>query len=47
MDRGLWGWTRHPNYFGDACVWWGLWLVGGARVRLAARAADRPGARWR
>ena len=29
MDRGLWGWTRHPNYFGDACVWWGLWLVGG------------------
>jgi len=29
MDQGLWGWTRHPNYFGDACVWWGLWLVGG------------------
>jgi steroid 5-alpha reductase family enzyme len=28
MDRGLWGWTRHPNYFGDACVWWGLWVVG-------------------
>ncbi|MGH3552277.1 MAG: DUF1295 domain-containing protein [Mycobacterium sp.] len=27
MDRGLWGWTRHPNYFGDACVWWGLWLI--------------------
>jgi len=27
MDRGLWGWTRHPNYFGDACVWWGLWLA--------------------
>src|ERR1700758_293524 len=27
MDRGLWAWTRHPNYFGDACVWWGLWLV--------------------
>jgi steroid 5-alpha reductase family enzyme len=30
MDRGLWGWTRHPNYFGDALVWWGIWLVGGA-----------------
>jgi steroid 5-alpha reductase family enzyme len=30
MDRGLWGWTRHPNYFGDACLWWGIWLVGGA-----------------
>ena len=29
MDRGLWGWTRHPNYFGDASVWWGIWLVGG------------------
>lgn len=27
MDRGLWRLTRHPNYFGDACVWWGLWLV--------------------
>lgn len=29
LDTGLWGWTRHPNYFGDAVVWWGLWLVGG------------------
>ncbi|MEU0395219.1 DUF1295 domain-containing protein [Streptomyces sp. NPDC006208] len=27
MDRGLWGWTRHPNYFGDFCVWWGLFMV--------------------
>jgi steroid 5-alpha reductase family enzyme len=27
MDRGLWRYTRHPNYFGDACLWWGLWLV--------------------
>lgn len=27
MRRGLWSWTRHPNYFGDACVWWGLYLV--------------------
>ena len=29
LDTGLWAWTRHPNYFGDATVWWGLWLVGG------------------
>jgi steroid 5-alpha reductase family enzyme len=29
MDQGLWGWTRHPNYFGDFCVWWGIWIVGG------------------
>ena len=27
MDRGLWHYTRHPNYFGDACVWWGLYLI--------------------
>ena len=27
MDSGLWRYTRHPNYFGDACVWWGLYLV--------------------
>jgi steroid 5-alpha reductase family enzyme len=27
MDSGLWRYTRHPNYFGDACVWWGLFLV--------------------
>ncbi|WP_329274994.1 DUF1295 domain-containing protein [Streptomyces sp. NBC_00691] len=27
MDRGLWSWTRHPNYFGDFLVWWGLYLT--------------------
>lgn len=29
LDTGLWGWTRHPNYFGDALVWWGIWLLAG------------------
>jgi steroid 5-alpha reductase family enzyme len=27
MDKGLWRYTRHPNYFGDLCVWWGLFLI--------------------
>jgi steroid 5-alpha reductase family enzyme len=27
LDTGLWRYTRHPNYFGDACVWWGLWVL--------------------
>jgi steroid 5-alpha reductase family enzyme len=27
LDTGLWRYTRHPNYFGDACVWTGLFLV--------------------
>jgi steroid 5-alpha reductase family enzyme len=27
MDRGLWRFTRHPNYFGDFCVWWGFYII--------------------
>lgn len=27
MNRGLWRYTRHPNYFGDFLVWWGLYVV--------------------
>ena len=36
FDRGLWSYTRHPNYFGDALVWWGIFIV----------AAEVPGGGW-
>jgi steroid 5-alpha reductase family enzyme len=30
LTTGLWRWTRHPNYFGDAAQWWGFYVVGAA-----------------
>ena len=30
LDHGLWRYTRHPNYFGDATMWWGLYVIAAA-----------------
>ncbi|MFI6336823.1 DUF1295 domain-containing protein [Streptomyces sp. NPDC050535] len=42
MDRGLWRYTRHPNYFGDFCVWWGLFLIACDSLGAAAAVAVSP-----
>ncbi|NLU72869.1 DUF1295 domain-containing protein [Streptomyces sp. HNM0575] len=42
MDRGLWRYTRHPNYFGDFLVWWGLYLLACGDLAVAAAVVVSP-----
>ncbi|MFM9373573.1 DUF1295 domain-containing protein [Streptomyces sp. Da 82-17] len=42
MDRGLWRYTRHPNYFGDFCVWWGLFLLAAGSIPVAVAVVVAP-----
>ena len=41
LSSGLWRYTRHPNYFGDSCVWWGLYLIA-AETHLGVWALPGP-----
>lgn len=34
MTKGLWKYTRHPNYFGEATIWWGLFIISGSWLAI-------------
>jgi steroid 5-alpha reductase family enzyme len=29
---GVWAWSRHPNFFGEICLWWGVWVLASAQL---------------
>jgi steroid 5-alpha reductase family enzyme len=33
---GVWAWSRHPNFFGEICLWWGVWVLSSAQLLGAA-----------
>jgi steroid 5-alpha reductase family enzyme len=41
MNRGLWKYTRHPNYFGECLIWWGFFLFAMPAWRLVGRPCPR------
>jgi len=34
MDQGLWRYTRHPNYFGEVTMWWGIWILSASFISI-------------
>lgn len=56
LDKGLWYYTRHPNYFGEALLWWGIFLIACEHpiglltivspIRMHHRMAYRAGIVW-
>ncbi len=42
LDTGLWRYTRHPNYFGDAATWWGLYLIAAETGWIGAASIPAP-----